>query len=56
MLRTVALRYYTFVGRYETELAYIYTGAVLSLMPVIVIFLLLQRAFISGMTSGALKG
>ncbi len=55
-VRTVSLRFYNFVGKYETDFAYIYAGGVISIFPIIILFLILQKSFISGMTRGAIKG
>lgn len=44
------------VGVYEQNYPVVMAGTVLAVLPVIVLFLLLQREFISGLTRGALKG
>jgi multiple sugar transport system permease protein len=43
-------------GVYGTEYGLITAGTVVSVAPVMCLFLLLQREFISGLTSGAVKG
>jgi multiple sugar transport system permease protein len=43
-------------GIYQTEYGLIMAGTLLSIAPVMCLFLLLQREFISGLTSGAVKG
>lgn len=43
-------------GIYATEYGLIMSGTLLSIAPVMCLFLLLQREFISGLTSGAIKG
>ena len=43
-------------GIYQTEYGLIMSGTLLSIAPVMCLFLLLQREFISGLTSGAVKG
>jgi len=43
-------------GLYRTEYGLIMTGTLLSIVPVTVLFLILQKEFISGLTSGAVKG
>jgi multiple sugar transport system permease protein len=43
-------------GIYATDYALIMSGTLLSIAPVMCLFLLLQREFISGLTSGAVKG
>ncbi len=55
-LWTVQLGLRSFVGLYEAEHAMIMTGAVLSVLPVLVLFLFGQRYFIQGVTTSGLKG
>ena len=43
-------------GLYATEYGLIMSGTLVSIAPVMCLFLLLQREFISGLTSGAVKG
>jgi multiple sugar transport system permease protein len=43
-------------GIYATDYGLIMSGTLLSIAPVMCLFLLLQREFISGLTSGAVKG
>lgn len=43
-------------GTYNTDYSLIAAGTIVSIMPVMMLFLLLQREFISGLTSGAVKG
>lgn len=43
-------------GSFSSDYALISAGVVMSVMPVMALFLLLQREFISGLTSGAVKG
>lgn len=44
------------VGTYGNEPGLLMAGTLLAILPVMVLFLLLQREFISGLTSGAVKG
>jgi multiple sugar transport system permease protein len=55
-LRTIQLGLSTFISQYNAEYALIMTGSVLSVVPVIVIFLLGQRHFIEGIATTGLKG
>ncbi|GIH23475.1 sugar ABC transporter ATP-binding protein [Acrocarpospora phusangensis] len=55
-LWTVQLGLRSFVGQYEAEYAMIMTGAVLSVLPIMVIFLFGQRYFIQGIATSGLKG
>lgn len=43
-------------GIYATDYGLIMSGTLVSIAPVMLLFLLLQREFISGLTSGAVKG
>jgi raffinose/stachyose/melibiose transport system permease protein len=53
---TVAMKFNTFVGSHSTEYAYMYMGAVITILPIVVMYLLMQNTFIEGMTSGSVKG
>jgi ABC-type glycerol-3-phosphate transport system permease component len=44
------------LGLYTREYGALMAGTLLSILPVIVLFLMLQREFISGLTAGAIKG
>jgi raffinose/stachyose/melibiose transport system permease protein len=54
--RTVATRYVVFTGQYSTNMARIYTASVITIAPIIILYLFLSRRFIEGMTSGSVKG
>jgi ABC-type glycerol-3-phosphate transport system permease component len=43
-------------GIYTTDYGMISAGTIVSIMPVMIVFLLLQKEFIAGLTSGAVKG
>lgn len=55
-LKTVATRYVRFVGEFSSNMARIYTASVISIAPVVVLYLLFSRRFIEGMTTGSVKG
>ncbi|MDA0638492.1 carbohydrate ABC transporter permease [Nonomuraea sp. MCN248] len=55
-LWTVQLGLRSFVGQYQADYAMIMTGAVLSVLPVVVVFLFGQRYFIQGIATSGLKG
>jgi ABC-type glycerol-3-phosphate transport system permease component len=44
------------VGLYQQEYGALMAGTLLSIVPVVVLFLLLQKEFIAGLTAGAVKG
>jgi ABC-type glycerol-3-phosphate transport system permease component len=41
---------------YETPLGMLMAGTLLAIVPVVLLFFILQRDFIAGLTSGAVKG
>ncbi|MGP4079221.1 carbohydrate ABC transporter permease [Pseudalkalibacillus sp. R45] len=53
-LRTLAVGMLTFVGEYQTDWTGMAAGASISLLPVIIVFIFMQRYFIEGI-SGAVK-
>jgi multiple sugar transport system permease protein len=55
-LWTVQLGLRQFIGQYSADYAMIMTGSVISIVPVLVIFLLGQRYFIAGIATSGLKG
>ena len=44
------------VGQYGTDYTALCSGLIIALIPVVIVYLALQRQFISGLTAGALKG
>ena len=55
-LFTVVTSYYNFANRFGRDWGLTSAAAVMMILPVIVIFLALQRRFIEGLTQGGLKG
>jgi raffinose/stachyose/melibiose transport system permease protein len=55
-LRTAPLGLTFFQGRNTTDVPLLAAGAVIVAAPVVVVYLFLQRHFIRGMLSGAVKG
>ncbi|SHO46071.1 carbohydrate ABC transporter permease [Anaerocolumna xylanovorans] len=55
-LKLVATRFVKFTGEYGSNMARIYTASVITIAPVIALYLFLSRKFIEGMTSGSVKG
>ena len=43
------------MGEYTTDWGVLFSGLTLSAAPIIIIYILLSRQFINGMTSGAVK-
>lgn len=54
-LRTLAVGMYAFVGANSTGWTYVCAGAVMSILPIMLVFFLLQRHFIEAV-AGAIKG
>lgn len=56
IIKPVATRFVKFTGECGSDMAKIYTASVITIAPVIVLYLLFSRKFIEGMTSGSVKG
>ena len=54
--RTLPIALANFQGQYTTQWGIVFAGSLIAIVPIIILFLLLQRYFIAGMTAGALKG
>lgn len=55
-LWTVQLGLRSFVGQFDAEFAMIMTGSVISVIPILIVFLLGQRYFIQGIATSGMKG
>ena len=55
-LKLVATRFVKFTGEYGSNMARIYTASVITIAPVVILYLFFSRKFIEGMTSGSVKG
>lgn len=55
-LYTLPLGIATMFGPYEIQYGTIMAGSFLSTVPIVIVFLAMQRQFVSGLTVGALKG
>ncbi len=54
--KTIQLGLKMFIGQYSSDYGLIMAGSVLSLIPVIVVFMILQRYFVEGVAATGLKG
>lgn len=54
-LRTVPLGVSTFFGEYSNDWALLFAALSISIVPVIIVYLLASKQFISGLTAGAIK-
>ena len=55
-MRTLQLAIFSFVGQYNSDLNLVMAAVILSITPMVLVFLLLQKQFISGLAGGAVKG
>ena len=55
-LFTVVTSYYNFSTRFSRDWSLTSAAAIMMILPVVVIFLALQRRFVEGLTQGGLKG
>jgi len=54
--RTLPIAIYSFQGQHGTEWGLVFAAMIIALIPVLIIFVSLQRYFAGGITSGAFKG
>ena len=55
-LKPVTISFLAFQGRFDTNWGLTSAAGIIVILPVVILFLALQRRFISGLTAGALKG
>jgi len=54
-LRTVSLGLLNFQGQFSSEFTLLNAGIVIAILPILLVYILLQRYIVSGLTAGALK-
>jgi len=54
--RTIPVAIFTFTGQYNNDWSLIFSSIAISSLPLIIVFLLLQKHFIKGIAGGAVKG
>jgi raffinose/stachyose/melibiose transport system permease protein len=54
-MKTASTRFVLFVSERGSDLSMIYTAAVITMVPIVALFLALQSYFIDGMTAGSIK-
>ncbi|NBD23338.1 carbohydrate ABC transporter permease [Paenibacillus glycinis] len=54
--RTITVALASFFGQYNSNIGWVAAGSLMGALPMIVLYLFLQRYFISGLASGAIKG
>lgn len=52
---TIPLTVFNFFGLYSRHWNYVFAALILTVLPVVILYLLLQKYIVSGMTSGAIK-
>lgn len=55
-MRTLPVGLNMFIGQYNVEWNLLMSGAVVTTIPVVVMFIILQRYLVAGLTAGAVKG
>lgn len=53
---TLPLSIYTFFGNYNSDWQLVFANVVVTSLPVVILYLILQKHIISGMTAGSVKG
>jgi len=54
--KTVQLGLKMFIGQFSAEYGLIMAGSVITLIPVVIVFLLLQKNFVEGVAATGIKG
>jgi multiple sugar transport system permease protein len=54
--RTLPIAIATFQGQHGTDWGLVFAASLIAAVPVIIVFVSLQRYFVGGLTSGAFKG
>ncbi|WP_339319779.1 carbohydrate ABC transporter permease [Paenibacillus sp. FSL R10-2734] len=53
---TITLAFYAFISQYNTSWNHAFAGMIITSLPAMLLFMLMQKQFISGITTGAVKG
>lgn len=53
---TVSMAIYSFFGRYNRDWQFVFAALMLAVIPMLLLFIILQKHIIAGMTTGAVKG
>jgi raffinose/stachyose/melibiose transport system permease protein len=54
--QTIMVEIYKFVGEFSTRWDMVFAGTLVSIIPILFVFVFLQKYFIKGIASGATKG
>ena len=55
-LRPLQPAVFSLVGRYSTNWPALTAGLTISILPILIVYVLMQRQFVAGLTAGAIKG
>jgi len=55
-LKTIPLGMTIFFGQYMTDWGHLFAGMVIASIPMLVLYIIMSKQFISGITAGAVKG
>ena len=55
-LKTISTALYTFTGPYGNQYNYICAGVIITIIPILILFLIFQKQVYGGMAAGAVKG
>ncbi|HBT16662.1 MAG TPA: carbohydrate ABC transporter permease, partial [Firmicutes bacterium] len=55
-LKTIPLGMSIFFGQYTTDWGMLFAGMVMASLPLLLLYIFMSKQFISGLTSGAVKG
>jgi raffinose/stachyose/melibiose transport system permease protein len=55
-VQTLPLGLVRFAGTFTSNFRLVFSGTVISFLPIVILYLLTQRRFTEGLTQGALKG
>jgi len=46
---------WSFVGQYQTKWEYVFAVSIVAIVPVIILFALIEKKLVSGLTAGSIK-
>lgn len=55
-LRTVSVGLYSYITQYGVQWGELLSAVMITIIPIIILFVLLQKKFVDGMAAGAVKG
>lgn len=54
-MRTIPMMQYAFFGEYSSNVSVAFAGALLAMIPTVVVYFIAQKYIVAGMTAGAVK-